>query len=95
VIEKVPAVHADEVEVELAELAHQFNPTELARLGQRIVDVLDPDGDEPVDRTVVEAQNQLDIREREDGSLSGRFELGAESAALLRPLLSVDQAAAW
>jgi hypothetical protein len=27
VIEKVPAVHADSVEVELAELAHQFNPT--------------------------------------------------------------------
>jgi uncharacterized protein DUF222 len=88
VIEKVPAGHAGEVEVELAELAHQFNPTELARLGQRMVDVLDPDGEEPVDRAVVEAQNLLHLQEREDGSLSGRFELGAESAALLRPLLS-------
>jgi uncharacterized protein DUF222 len=88
VIEKVPAVHADEVEVELVELAHQFNPTELIRLGHRMVDVLDPDGDEPGDETVVEAQNQLHLQEREDGSLSGRFELGAETAALLRPLLS-------
>jgi hypothetical protein len=87
IVEKVPA-HVDEVDAEFAELAHQFNPTELMRLGERMVDVLNPDGSGPGDETVVEAQNQLHLQEREDGSLSGRFELGAETAALLRPLLS-------
>jgi hypothetical protein len=88
VVGKVPAEHADSVDVELAELAHQFNPSELTRLGRRVVDVLNPDGDQPVDRTVVEAQNKLDLQEHEDGSLSGHFTVGAETTAHLLPLLS-------
>src|SRR5689334_6063599 len=84
----VPEEHADQVEADLAELAREFNPVQLARLGKRMVDALDPDGAEPVDPTAVEAQNQLDLREHADGSVSGRFELGAETAAVLRPLLS-------
>ena len=86
--ELAPAEHADKIDAELTELAHQFNPTQLARLGQRMVDALDPDGREPTDPTVVEAQNTLDLQEREDGSVTGRFRLGAESAAVLRSLLS-------
>ncbi|TDP94942.1 uncharacterized protein DUF222 [Labedaea rhizosphaerae] len=84
----VPAEHADQVEADLAELAREFNPAQLARLGKRMVDALDPDGAKPADPTVVEAQNILDLQECEDGSLEGRFTLGAETAAVLRPLLS-------
>jgi hypothetical protein len=83
VISQVPSGDAD-----MAEAARQFTPTELGRIGQRIVDALNPDGAEPADPTVVEAQNVLDLREHEDGSISGKFTLGAESAALLRPMLS-------
>ena len=88
VISSVSAEHADQVDVELAELAQQFNPSELGRLGQRMVDALDPDGAEPVDPTAVESQNTLDLQQHEDGSVSGRFHLGAETAAHLLPLLS-------
>ena len=84
----VPDEHAEQVEADLTELARQFHPTAVGRLGQRMVEALDPDGPEPGDPTVVEAQNRLDVQEHEDGSLSGQFHLGAETAATLRPLLS-------
>ena len=87
-VDQVPPEHADQIDADLAELAREFGPAELGRLGQRMLDVLDPDGPEPVDPTVVEAQNTLDLKEHQDGSITGRFELGAESAAVLRPLLS-------
>jgi hypothetical protein len=60
----------------------------VSQIGRKLVDVLDPDGPEPADPTVVEAQNELDLRDHEDGSMSGRFTIGAETAAHLRPLLS-------
>ena len=88
VIAQVPEQVAEQVEQELVEAAYQFNPTELAKLGRHLVDTLDPDGPEPADVTVTEGQNELDLREHEDGSLSGRFHLGAESAALVMSLLS-------
>lgn len=87
-VASVPDEHALQVDADLAGLAREFTPSQLGRLGQRMVDALDPDGAEPADPTVTEAQNTLDLKEHEDGSLSGRFELGAESAAVLRPLLS-------
>jgi uncharacterized protein DUF222/HNH endonuclease len=49
---------------------------------------LDPDGPKPADPAETEAGNTLDLCEREDGSMSGRFVLGAESAGVLRSLLS-------
>jgi hypothetical protein len=88
VVEKVPAEHADRVETELVELAQEFNPSDLARLGKGVMDALVPDGDDPGDSTVVAAQSWLDLREHDDGSLSGSFKLGAETAAHLLPLLS-------
>src|ERR1044072_2810146 len=88
VVDQVPAEHAEQAEAELTEWAYQFGPTELRRLGQRMVEVLDPDGDRPGDETEVEAQNPLDLHEHPDGTVSGRFRFGVESAALLYPLLS-------
>ena len=88
VLGKVPEHAAEQVEQELVELAYQFNPTEVAKLGLHIINTLDPDGPEPADASVVEGQNELDLRQHEDGSLSGRFHLGAESAALVMSLLS-------
>jgi uncharacterized protein DUF222/HNH endonuclease len=88
VVEKAPAEHANQVDAELAELAHEFHPSDLTRLGKRVLDTLVPDGDKPDDRAVTEIQNRLDLQEHEDGSLSGHFTLGAESAAHLLPLLS-------
>ncbi len=88
VIGKVPEQVAEQVEQELVEAAYQFNPTELAKLGEHLINTLDPDGPEPADASVVEGQNELDLRHHEDGSLTGRFHLGAESAALVKTLLS-------
>src|ERR1041384_4627602 len=87
IVEQAPDEHAAQVEAELVEAAYQFNPRQIDTLGARILDILDQDAPEP-DESVVEAQNQLDIRENADGSLSGRFKLGAESAAHFKPLLS-------
>ena len=88
VLGKVPEQAVEQVERELVELAYQFNPTQVAKLGLHIINTLDPDGPEPADATVTEGQNELDLREHEDGSLSGRFHLGAESAALVKSMLS-------
>ena len=88
VLGKVPEHAVEQVERELVELAYQFNPTELAKLGTHLINTLDPDGPEPADASVVEGQNELDLRQHEDGSLTGRFHLGVESAALVMSLLS-------
>ena len=88
IIDLVPDEHEAQVDADLTDSARQFTPTGVERIGRRIVDALDPDGPEPVDVTVVEAQNELDLREHEDGSISGRFQLGAETAAHVMPLLS-------
>ena len=88
VIGQVPEQVAEQVEQELVEAAYQFNPTELAKLGEHLINTLDPDGPEPADASVVEGQNELDLRHHEDGSLTGRFHLGVESAALVKTLLS-------
>jgi hypothetical protein len=87
IVELAPDEHAAQVEAELVEAAYQFNPRQIDTLGARILDLLDQDEPEP-DESVVEAQNQLDIHEHADGSMSGRFKLGAESAAHFKPLLS-------
>ncbi|TDP93971.1 DUF222 domain-containing protein [Labedaea rhizosphaerae] len=87
-VELVPVEHAEQVDVDMTELAREFNPTQLIHLGKRIVDALNPDGRKPVEPTVVDAQNTLDLYEHRDGSLSGQFRLGAEDASVLRALLS-------
>ncbi|TDQ04118.1 HNH endonuclease [Labedaea rhizosphaerae] len=87
-VEVVPVEHAEQVEVDMTGLARKFNPTQLIHLGERIVDALNPDGRKPIERTVVDAQNTLDLYEHRDGSLSGQFRLGGEDASVLRALLS-------
>ncbi|TDQ00352.1 HNH endonuclease [Labedaea rhizosphaerae] len=87
-VESVPVEHGEQVEVDMTGLARKFNPTQLIRLGERIVAALNPDGRKPIERTVVDAQNTLDLYEHRDGSLSGQFRLGGEDASVLRALLS-------
>lgn len=64
-----------------------ISPEHATKIAQAVGQVL-PEHADQVDVEMAEAQNTLDLKEHEDGSLSGRFELGAESAAVLRPLLS-------
>src|ERR1044072_8612515 len=87
VVKQVPVEHAEQAEAELTEWAYQFGPSELRRLGPRMVEILDPDGDRPADDTEVETQNTLDLHEHPHGPVSGRFRFGVEAAGLLHPLL--------
>lgn len=88
VIDLVPGEFVDKADAELAAAARQFGPTELSKVGQKLVDVLDPDGPEPADSTVVEARNECDIRRHQDGTVSGWFRMGEETAAHLLPMMS-------
>ncbi len=58
-----------QVEADLAGHARTFGPTELAKLGQRLLAHLDPDGPEPRDDNPAPAAGELRLRNRRDGRL--------------------------
>ena len=58
-----------QVEADLASHARTFGPTDLAKLGQRLLAHLDPDGPEPSDDTPAPAAGELRLRNRRDGTL--------------------------
>jgi len=65
----VTAAQRAQVEADLAGYARTFGPTELAKLGQRMLAHLDPDGPEPCDDTPAPAAGELRLRNRRDGTL--------------------------
>ncbi|MDT7712818.1 MAG: hypothetical protein QOG46_1507 [Pseudonocardiales bacterium] len=67
-------VQVTEAEQTLASMAQRFDPAALARIGERLLAYLDPDGEEPVDEP--EQMRELRVRTGPDGavSLSGKFD---------------------
>ena len=76
----------------LTEAAKSSDPHLVKRLGEEIERRLDPDGDEPKEKTLLNPTRRLDIRERKDGDVSGSFDLDAEGGALLKkPVVPADR----
>jgi len=79
------------VEADLAKHARRFGPTELAKLGQRMLAHLDPDGPEPRDDTPAPAAGELRLRNRRDGKLGFEGWLDGEHGPQFQGL--IDQLA--
>jgi hypothetical protein len=71
----IEAEHGAAVEQTLVELAAAHGPKELARFAQRIVDLLDPDGDPPPDPPEGDHRRFVQMSPRRDGAftLTGRL----------------------
>ena len=69
--------------------AHTFGPKQLARLAERVVDGIDPDGSRPADEVNADRRH-LHLRPTRDGAWTGEFRLtgglGVKLQALLGPL---------
>ncbi|WP_375430713.1 DUF222 domain-containing protein [uncultured Friedmanniella sp.] len=79
----------DAGETLLTGFAETFEPRELSRLADHVVERIDPDGTRPDDELVAERRH-LSMRQVRNGSWIGEFRLtgvaGAKLAAVLRPL---------
>ncbi|MCA1674916.1 MAG: HNH endonuclease [Actinobacteria bacterium] len=65
----VTAAQRTQAEADLARYARTFGPTELAKLGQRVLAHLDPDGPEPRDDDPAPAAGEFRLHNRRDGKL--------------------------
>ena len=78
------------VEQQLVKHAQELGPKDLRLVADRIVDVVDPDGPEPVDEQVQQDRRHLELRQRRDGmwQLEGKLTntVGAQLHAILDPL---------
>jgi hypothetical protein len=72
----------------LTQAATSSEPFLVARLGREIQRRLDPDGNEPREKDLLRPSRRLDLHERQDGGVSGSFDLDTETGALLTALLS-------
>jgi Domain of unknown function (DUF222) len=77
----IAAEYEAEVEATLVAHAANFDPVELGKIGRRLLDVLDPDG-ELTDDTDHDRRRFLDFSSLADGSGVGRFRLTPECAAI-------------
>ncbi|MGH3906040.1 MAG: DUF222 domain-containing protein, partial [Pseudonocardiaceae bacterium] len=88
-----PGVHPDpaaQAEQTLAGAACRFDPAALARIGERLLAHLDPDGPEPAEEP--EQQRELRVHTRPDGSVSLAGQLDPEGGArVLEVLGSLNQ----
>jgi len=84
-------VQRAQVEADLASHARAFGPTELAKLGQRVLAHLDPDGPEPRDDDPARAAGELRLRNRRDGKLGFEGWLDTEHGPQFQGL--IDQLA--
>jgi len=87
-----PAPQRAQVETDLAGHARTFGPTELAKLGQRLLAHLDPDGPEPHDEDPAPAAGELRLCNRRDGRLGFEGWFDAEHGPQFQGL--IDQLAA-
>jgi len=92
VMDAVPAASTPtqraKVEADLARHARSFHPTALARIGQRLLAHLDPDGPPPRDEEdPAPAAGQLRLRHRRDGRLGFEGWFDAEHGPEFRSLI--------
>ena len=87
----ITAAQRAEVEADLARHARTFGPTELAKLGQRLLAHLDPDGPEPRDDNPAPAAGELRLWNRRDGTLGFEGWLDGEHGPQFQGL--IDQLA--
>lgn len=84
----VGAEDRDAAEAELARHARSFNSTSLHKIGQHILDHLDPDGPEPRDEPQpVRTAGELRLWDRRDGRLGLERYLEPEHRAAFRSLI--------
>jgi hypothetical protein len=84
----VSAVEREAAEAELAHHARSFNPTPLHKIGQRILDHLNPDGPAPRDKQEpAPIAGELRFWDRRDGGLGLEGYLEAEHGATFRSLI--------
>ncbi len=86
-----PVAQQAAVESDLASYARRFGPIELAKLGQRLLAHLDPDGPEPRDADPAPAAGELRLRHRRDGKLGFEGWLDTEHGPQFQGL--IDQLA--
>ena len=70
----------------LAEYAAQLGPKDLARLAERVVDGINPDGTLPDDRIKADRRH-FSVRPTRDGGFAGEFRLTAEAGTKLQAVL--------
>ncbi|MGH4025542.1 MAG: DUF222 domain-containing protein [Pseudonocardiaceae bacterium] len=83
-----PTTHPDvtgQAEQTLAHAAQRFDPTALARIGERLLAHLDPDGSEPAEEP--ETLRELRVRTRPDGTVSLAGQLDPEGGARVLEVL--------
>ncbi|MGH3833760.1 MAG: DUF222 domain-containing protein [Pseudonocardiaceae bacterium] len=84
-----PTTHpgtAAQAEETLAHAARRFDPSALTRIGERLLAILDPDGDEPADEP--ERVRELRVRTGSDGTVTLNGKLDPEGGARVVEVLN-------
>ncbi|MGH3828531.1 MAG: DUF222 domain-containing protein [Pseudonocardiaceae bacterium] len=84
-----PTTHpgtAAQAEETLAHAARRFDPSALTRIGERLLAILDPDGDEPADEP--ERVRELRVRTGSDGTVTLNGKLDPEGGARVLEVLN-------